>query len=167
MQEQPDIVNTIADAVLQGMVNAISSCGLEPITRAYVGFGPTPSEDCCPDLVVWATNYRLYDQSAPDTLIEAGILQHFGLAFDLSIRLGLPFFEMDGDKLTSTENIRVMSGRLNEYGRVAYLSSALTANQHSDIQPIENITFVAPTPASEFQSGGCAGFQWSITFGLL
>src|SRR5688572_24547242 len=90
----PTLPNQLAHLALEGIVGAIAEAGLPAIKRAYVGIGPIPAEDCCPDIVVWITNIRLWDGSAPDTLVENRVLAHWGIAFDINARVGDCFWEL-------------------------------------------------------------------------
>lgn len=159
----PNLSNLLAQTALDGIVGAIAKAGLTPIKRAYVGVGPVPAEDCCPDIVVWVSNIRLWDGNAPDTLTEGRILEHFGIAFDINARIGDCFWELTGGTATkkpvpeTPKRISAMSNPIHQYGTAAYLGAV---NALGNL-PACNVS-VHPQPANPYQDGGCAGFIFTI-----
>lgn len=159
----PNLFNSVALVILEGMEAQIQASGLKMIKRSYHGFGPIPSEDCCPDLVVWISNIRLWDSDAPDTLQENRILKHFGIAFDVNVRIGECFFEVDSKgELIHTADVMKMSGAINKYAHAAYLGSV-----NSLLNLLQCGVNVTPGSAFPFQEGGCAGFTWAITVSVI
>lgn len=160
----PTTPNQLAQVVLNGITGAIAGAGLPVIKRAYVGVGPVPAEDCCPDIVVWITNIRLWDGSAPDTLTENRTLNHWGVAFDINARVGDCFWELvpGTDKPDTPANITKMSAPINTYGTASFLG-AVQALEALDICNVS----IHPRTADPYQDGGCAGFQFIIGVGII
>jgi hypothetical protein len=156
----PTLSTLLAQTALDGIVGAIAGQPrLKKIDRAYVGIGPVPAEDCCPDIVVWVSNIRLWDGAAPDTLIEGRVLTHWGIAFDINARVGDCFWELDPKTNVPypANKITEMAGPINAYGTAAYLG-AITALGQYDACNVD----VHPQPANPYQDGGCAGFLFTI-----
>lgn len=155
----PKLPDQLAHVMLDGIVGAIAKGGLTKIDRAYVGVGPVPAEDCCPDIVVWVSNIRLWDGSAPDTLTEGRILEHFGIAFDLNARIGDCFWELDPktNQPFPKAKINKLSAPINSYGSAAFLGAVQALGE----LPACNVD-VHPGSANPYQEGGCAGFTFTI-----
>lgn len=165
--ENPHLFGLVAGKLLDGIEKGLSRNGLKPIKRTYVGMGPVPSEDCCPDLVAWITNVRIFDQQAPDTLAENRVLIHFGMAFDINIRIGECFFEVDPENpkaLVAPKQIEQWANVINDYGQVAYWEGLKAMLHDPDLQCGTSIT---PGYMNPYQGGGCGGFQFAITVGVL
>jgi hypothetical protein len=160
----PKVLNLLANTALDGITAAIAENNLPKIKRSYVGVGPIPAEDCCPDLVAWITNIRLWDQASPDTLIENRVLVHFGLAFNINIRIGDCFWELDPKTMNPypPDEITKMSDRINQYGVTAYLA-AITALHDLGACNLG----VHPLSADPYQDGGCGGFTFAIGVSLI
>lgn len=155
----PNLSNVLAQVALDGITGAIAGASLPAIKRAYVGVGPVPAEDCCPDIVVWVSNIRLWDSNAPDTLGENRVMIHWGIAFDINARVGDCFWELDPttNKPFPAEEISKLSGPINKYGTAAYLG-AISALGQLDACNVD----VHPQPANPYQDGGCGGFIFTI-----
>lgn len=155
----PRLPDQIAHVALDGIVGAIAEAGLAKIKRAYVGVGPIPAEDCCPDIVVWVSNLRLWDGNAPDTLTENRVLQHWGIAFNINVRIGDCFWELapGTDKPLPPNEISAMSNKINDYGAAAFLGAIKAIGE----LPACNVD-VHPQNADPYQDGGCAGFLFTI-----
>lgn len=155
----PTVPQYVAEIALEGIKAALAANGLTAIKRAYVGVGPVPAEDCCPDIVVWITNIRLWDGNAPDTLTENRVLDHFGLAFNVNARIGDCFWELDPatNKPFPHTEISKMSKKINDYGTAAYLGTiqALGEMDHCNVS-------VHPVTADPYQDGGCGGFIFTV-----
>lgn len=161
----PKLPNQLAQVALDGIVGAIAGAGLTQIKRAYVGVGPVPAEDCCPDIVVWISNIRLWDGVAPDTLTENRVLEHgWGVAFNINARIGDCFWELvpGTTRPEPAANITQMSESINAYGFAGFLGAvqALSALDTCNAS-------VHPQNADPFQDGGCAGFIFTIGVGVI
>lgn len=166
MQCGINVANDLAETLLQGMEAAISTAGLSAISRSHQSVGPIPAEDCCPDLVVWLSNIRIYDAASPDTLNENRVLIHYGLAFDINVRIGLCFLEsIDNGDPMPTGDIHDQSVQINQYALAAYVGGLQSVMDYRDI--VECDLNIRPNPADPYNSGGCAGFTWTITFSLI
>lgn len=162
----PGLPDQVANEVLIGVQNKIKASGLKAIPRAYVGVGPIPAEDCCPDLVVWVSNFRLWDSAVPDTLQEGRVLSHYGVAFNVSVRVGDCYWELipteKSFKPDTPANISKKSSQINRYGYAAFLGAieAMTALGQCDLS-------FTPYQSDPFQQGGCAGFTFSFAVSII
>lgn len=163
----PNIGNEIGELVLSRIQAALQHRELPTITRNYIGMGPVPAEDCCPDLVGWVTNLRLWDGISPDSLRENRVVHGlFGISFDFNVRLGLCYLEGDGEGAFDSATIDAQSQNLNKYGFVAYLAAVdaftdFTYNCGGD-RPCE--IDVLPQPMFPYNQGACAG--WNMVFSI-
>lgn len=159
----PTLPDQIAKMVLDGVESAIAAAGLKKMPRAYVGVGPVPAQDCCPDLVVWVSNIRLWDSNSPDTLQENRVLAHFGVAFDINVRIGDCFFEVDDKgKPFPPAQISKMSSKVNQYGYAMFLGVVAT------IQDLANCGLnISPRNADPYNDGACAGFQSAFSVSVI
>lgn len=162
----PNVTNEIAALVLQGVKDAIAAAGLKAFPRAYIGIGPIPSQDCCPDLVVWISNIRLNDSNVPDTLRENRLLGLFGVAFNVNVRVGECFFEITGTEskpeLVASNKITKMASLINQYGYAAFMGAIRTL-----LDLDECGLSVTPYNSDPYQMGLCAGFQFSFAVSLV
>ena len=159
-----NLFNLVGEAVVDSIGARYLSDGLVAISRAYIGMGPVPSEDCCPDLVVWISNVTVFDATPPSGLREGELGTHWGLAFDVNVRVGLCFFEWVDGNPAPPEDITAMAEELNRYGHSTYIGALLVKSQSGMGDCAISLT---PQPMFPFQSGGCAGWQFAITVGTL
>jgi hypothetical protein len=162
----PELFQLVAGKILEGVTTGFANAGLSPIKRRYVGLGPVPSEDCCPDLVAWISNVRVFDELPPDGLREARILSHYGIAFDVNIRVGDCYFEVNPDnprEIVSAEQLERWSDKINSYGQIAFVAGIQALVGDPDMQCGTSIT---PGVMNPYQEGGCAGFSFAITVGV-
>lgn len=160
----PDVGNQVANKIIEAIEAGWGLDGLQKINRSYVGMGPVPSEDCCPDLVVWLSNVRMFDADQ-DTLREGRILKHYGIAFDINVRIGLCFFEMDnGGELVELSQVQGWAEEINRYGMSAYQRAVSGLMDDPQLQCSFSIT---PQPMYPFQDGGCAGYTFAIGIGVV
>ena len=165
----PDIGNQLLDVVLGNIQMQLVQQGLKKFERNFIGMGPVPAEDCCPDLVGWISNLRLWDAASPDQLRENRVLQNtFGIAFDLNIRIGLCYLEGD-IKAYDSKFITTESKELNRYGFVAYLAAvhALTEFTYNCGNSGECEIDVLPQSMFPYNTGGCAGWNFVATVAVL
>jgi hypothetical protein len=159
----PELPDRIAHEVLESVKIAVTAAGLKAVPRAYVSVGPVPAEDCCPDLVVWVSNIRLWDSNSPDTLQESRVLAHFGVAFDINVRIGDCFFEVNDKGVPfPPAQIGKMSTKINQYGYAMFLGvvNAITALSQCGLN-------VSPRNADPYNDGACAGFQASFSVSVI
>lgn len=166
----PSLPNQIADIVISNIQTELVAHGLKKIARNYIGMGPVPAEDCCPDLVGWVSNVRLWDANSPDGLRENRVLANmFGIAWDFNIRLGLCFLEGDADGAFDSKKISDQGREINKYGMTAYIAA---------VHSLSEFTYncgngggceidLLPQPMSPYNTGGCAGWNMIFTIGVL
>lgn len=165
MQCDINVFNDVAQILLEGIETGITEAGLPQISRAYIATGPIPAEDCCPDLVVWVSNIRFYDVASPDSLQENRLLEHFGMAFDLNVRLGLCYIESDeSGQPSSADVLHNWSQEINRYSHTAYLRGVQALHTNTELDCIASIS---PRAAEPYNLGGCAGISYSVSVGIL
>jgi hypothetical protein len=158
----PDVYNNVIDVFSASIANRYAEDGLDAIGRTFIGMGPIPAEDCCPDLVYWVSNVRPYDATPPDGLRENALGVHWGIAFDVNVRVGQCYLEGDDKGAFPAATITGYSEILNRYGHSTYMG-ALTAMDDFGTCDV----LLTPQAMYPFQSGGCAGWQFAITVAVL
>lgn len=162
----PLIFHVVGQSILDSLAKFVSEEGIEPPARRWVGFS-NPPEDCCPDLVVWADNLRLWDGASFDSgLRENRLMCNNVWAVDYSIRFGLCYFDVDND------------GQLIDSGTLSMWAADLYHISHAMLKWLQQIragvipelpisrSDVKPSPITSYNSGGCAGWQITLTVGL-
>lgn len=168
MRFDPDLFNSVSKTLIEGISVGYKSANLKIPTIRYLGMGPVPAEYCCPDLVVWVTNVRPWDSASPDTLVENRILIHWGLAFDLNVRIGECYLEMtDKGGTKESADITEQTKVLNKYGIVTYESAINSLMATGACGASDCNMSVTPLPMSPYNEGGCAGWNMVFTVAIL
>lgn len=160
-----DVFNTVGEQVRSGIVNALAEAGLS-VERSHLAMGPIPAEESCREVVVWISNVRIYDAASPDTLQENRVLVHFGLAFDINVRVGLCYMESagDGDPMPAA-TLDSWTREINRYGVISYLAATneLTGDR---LGPASSLS-VTPSSMEPYNLGDHAGWTFVISAALL
>lgn len=61
-----DFFMNVGQSILDSAADALACYDIDVPSRLFVGFDEPP-QDCCPELVVWLGNMRLWDGDFPDT----------------------------------------------------------------------------------------------------
>jgi hypothetical protein len=162
----PLVFHTIGESIIDSLTSWMSEHGVEPPARRWVGFS-NPPEDCCPDLVVWADNLRLWDaQSFDGGLRENRLMCNNVWALDYTIRFGVCYWEVDNE------------GHLLDLGTLSSNAVDLYHIGHSMLGWLQQIrsgiieelqpsaSDVKPSPITSYNQGGCAGWQVTLTVGV-
>lgn len=162
----PNPYHVLAVRYLKLITDSIVRVGLDVPSETGVVM-VRPSEDCCPDLKVWVDNVRPFDASFPSTLNENRMLRHFGIAFDLFIRFGQCYIESDED--AGPQDIRILQDwteQINAYINPIY-TLPLSEIASGCVEEFGECgqTFLASNLIG-YNLGGCAGYEYTITFGL-
>src|SRR5688572_9844132 len=92
-----NVFNKVGHVVLESLADVIASYGMDVPPRTFLGF-ENPPEDCCPDLVAWITNVRLWDGEFPDGRNTTNLTTcAIGWAVDVNVRLGRCYIDFDKD----------------------------------------------------------------------
>jgi hypothetical protein len=126
-----------------------------------------PAEDCCPDLKLWVDNIRPFDIAFPNTLNENRILTHFAIAFDLNVRFGMCYIESDEDgEAMDIKTLVDWTTQIEAYINPVYTFPIFEiARGCVEEFGVVGQTFL-PSNMTGYNLGGCAGFEYLITFGL-
>lgn len=160
-----DVFSTIGEQVRSGIVNALAGVGLS-VDRSHLAMGPVPAEESCREVLVWISNVRIYDAAAPDTLQENRVLVHFGLAFDINVRIGLCYIESDSDgEPTPANTLDQWTRTIHQYGVTSYLAATneLTGDR---LGPASSLS-VTPSSMEPYNLGDHAGWTFVISVALL
>lgn len=159
----PDVIYNIARSILESLVTSLSSDGIKVPQRAYVGFS-NPPEDCCPDLVVWASSPRVSDSAGFDGGFRENQLMCTGIWYaDFNVRLGDCYVDtIDGQPLDT----RTLSDMAKDKYRVAHALTRWVCRIRSEgvIPELQTLdSNVKVSALTDYNQGGCAGWQLTIT----
>lgn len=162
----PLAIHNVGQSIIDSIAQHVSEHGIDPPDKRWVGFS-NPPEQCCPDLVVWADNLRLWDGTSFDSgLRDNRLMCTARMAVDYTIRFGLCYFDIDPEgQLVNTDQLSSWAADLNHIG-YALLSwvRAIRSGVIAELQP--NDADVKPSPITSYNMGGCAGWQVTLTVGL-
>lgn len=160
-----DFFLNIATSVLESCAAALDCNGLEVPNRLYVGFD-RPPQDCCPELTAWVGNIRPYDAGFPDSRHAGNLLCLNSWAFDITIRIGRCYVDID----TDGEPLDVET--LTDFTRVLYWdASALLFGwvgqwRAGNVSELTKCDLVNVGAMTQYHEGGCAGQEFTITVGV-
>ncbi len=162
----PDVIQNVGASILESIVTALTDCNLAVPERRFVAFCEPP-QDCCPDLVVWPTAIR------PDDLIQGqGLTRGFFLCnnmwtIDYKVRLGLCYVDTDAqNKPLPPATLDGMSAELHQYWWCVYMNWACRA-KNGLISELGQCDKFGVSEAECYAEGGCAGFEFTVTFPLI
>jgi hypothetical protein len=167
----PEIFVNVSRAVLDTIGIALTNGNRDVPRRMFVGFN-RPAEDCCPDLVAWVGNIRAYDGNSPNSgLREDRLLIYNAWAFDITIRLGRCFidFDADGGPLDG-QTIEDFSNELYRDAQVVYIGWVNQWRSSSGVCLTDELSSCTPLTVSsliDYKDGGCAGWEFTITVGVM
>lgn len=165
MQCTIDVFNDVGEQVRSAIVDALAEQSL-PVDRSFLAMGPIPAEESCKEVLVWISNTRLYDAASPDTLQENRVLVHYGMAFDVNVRIGLCYVESDNDgDAMPAATLNAWTRQINQYGVVSYL--AATNELTGDRLGPASMYSVTPSPMEPYNLGDHAGWTFTITVAIV
>jgi hypothetical protein len=162
----PLVVYNVGQSILDSLAQFISERGIQPPPRRWVGFS-NPPEDCCPDLVIWADNLRLWDGASFDSGLRENRLMCNNLwAVDYTVRLGLCYFDVDNDGQLVDSG--TLTGWAADLYHIGHAVMGWLQNIRGGVIPElqSNVSDVKPSPITSYNMGGCAGWQITLTVGL-
>ncbi len=154
----------VGTSILESAADALQCYGLDIPDRLFVGFD-RPPQDCCPELVAWIDNIRLWDGEFPDTSRGGGLLQVFGYAFDVTIRIGRCYVDYDDDGPLDTGTLTDFSGHLYADATALYMGW-LHQWRAGNVTELTKCDLGEIGPMTSYHEGGCAGWEFRITVGV-
>jgi hypothetical protein len=154
----------LGKSILDSLADALECNGLDVPGRVFVGF-ERPPQDLCPELVVWIGNIRTWDGDFPDTRSSGRLLCSNGYAFDVSVRIGRCYIDMDEDgQPLDGETLQDWAGELYRDVTALYMGwiNQWRAGNVTELSMYDLVTVGACT---QYNSGGCAGHEFTITVG--
>lgn len=163
----PNLFVKVAKSILNSVADALAQCNSDVPDCEFVGFA-RPVEDHCPDLVAWLNNVRPWDGNSMDSGLREGYLLCFNAyAFDVTIRLGRCYIDFgdDGNTLDKA-TIEDWSNSLYRDGQIMYIGwvSRFKAGQVTELGDCDPISI---GPLIDYKEGGCAGWEFTITVGVM
>lgn len=161
----PDMFTNMATSILQSVVDALECNNIEVPARLYVGFD-RPPQDCCPELTAWLGNIRTWDADFADAR-RAGNLQCYnGYAFDITIRIGRCYVDYDENGPMDTTTISDWTRILNQDASALYFGW-ISEWRAGNVTELESCDLVNVGAMIAYHEGGCAGWEFTITVGVL
>lgn len=161
------VFERVARAVIDSISDALTYHNLDVPERRFVGFS-RPAEDACPDLVAWVSNIRPWDQNFPDGRANTTLNNFFnGWAFDVNVRLGVCVIDFDGNgQPLDGELLEEWSSTLYHYAHTMYVDwvHRWRAGQVNELSECDYVDVGACT---DYKEGGCGGWEFRITVGVL
>lgn len=160
-----DFFMNVGNSILAGAVAALECYEIDVPERAFVGFDEPP-QDCCPELVCWLGNVRLWDGDFPDTRLTTDLKMHFGYAVDCTVRIGRCYIDVDehgnpidADTLSDWTSAIYADATALYVGMLhQWQAGAITELSACDLLTVGALT--------QYNDGGCAGHQFTITVGV-
>ena len=154
----------VGTSILNSAIDALECYELDVPSRAFVGFDEPP-QDCCPELVVWLGNMRLWDGDFPDTRSNTRLLHHWGYAFDATIRIGRCYVDVDehGNPIDATV--------LADWNQLLYADATalyvgwLGQWNAGNVTELDSCDLLTVGALTQYNDGGCAGHQFTVTVG--
>lgn len=155
----------IGQSILDAVVLALECYDLDVPDRVFVGFDEPP-QDCCPELVCWLGNVRTWDGEFPDTRLTTDLKMSIGYAIDCTVRIGRCYVDVD-------ENGTPMDAAiLADWTQALYAdASALYFGfihqwQAGYVTELSACDLLTVGGLTQYNDGGCAGHQFTITVGV-
>lgn len=159
--------DVLAHRYLELIKTAISNADLRVPNNSGVVMVRPADDVCCDLLLLWVDNVRSFDIAFPNALNENRLLINFGVAFDVNVRFGQCYIESDEDG--EAQDVSVLSDWTTSIN--AYINPIYT-------HPLSEIVLgcveefgtsgqtLLPSNLNGFNLGGCAGYEYVVTFGL-
>lgn len=160
-----DFFTNVATSILESAIDALNCYGLDVPKRIYVGFD-RPPQDCCPELTGWVHNVRNWNGEFPDTNQVNHMICSVGYAFDVTIRIGRCYWDLDeSGKSLSNEELQAKNADLYADLSALYLGwiEQWRAGNVSELSKCDLGTVGAAQP---YREGDCAGWEFTVTVGV-
>lgn len=163
----PDLFSNVARSILDGVSSALDDCGLDVPPCDFVGFS-RPAETSCPDLVAWVTNIRPWDDNTMDGgLVEGRLLCFNAYAFDVTIRLGQCFVDFDENGNNLPPDMQEdFSSALYRYAHVMYIGF-VAKWKAGKVSALDRCDPLSISPMIDYKEGGCGGWEYTVTVGVM
>lgn len=160
------VIFDTAKSVLESVADALTGCQFDVPSCRFIGFN-RPSELTCPDLVGWANNVRVWDGENMNGGLRDGYIRcHVGYAFDVTIRLGVCYVEMDENgRDIDHEVLEAWSKELYQMAHVMYVGW-VARFKSGKVSALGNCDPVDLSALTDYKEGGCAGWEFTISVGL-
>lgn len=162
-----DVFDKIGHIIIDSLADVIKSYGMDVPPRNFVGF-ETPPEDCCPDLVVWLTNIRLWDEQFADGRSTTYITNCVNAwAVDVNVRLGRCYIDFDANGQP------LDAGTLEEWSKLlnkdahALSIGWIQAFRQGQIKGLGSCDLVDMGTLTSYRQADCAGWQVTYTVGIM
>jgi len=156
----------VGESILDAIVASLRCANIEVPDRRFVGFS-RPPQDCCPELVAWIGNIRPWDGNFPEGLVEGRLLCFNSIAFDVTIRIGRCYIDSADDGLGVEPKLLADWAKwLYRDASAIYIGfiSQWRAGNVSELSACEPMTVGNLT---QYNEGGCAGHEFTVTVGIL
>lgn len=164
-----NIFLNLGRSILDSVADTLACNSLDVPERRYVGFD-RPPQDCCPELVAWVSNIRVWDGLPMDGRQSGELICVNGWAFDVTMRIGRCYIDIDVDangfKPMSVSGIEEASEPLYKDAAAMYFGfiAAWKAGNITELTVCDAVNVSAMSP---YHEGGCAGWEFTISVGVI
>lgn len=155
----------VGQSILDSAVDALECYGLDVPERVFVGFDDPP-QDCCPELVVWLGNLRVWDGDFPDSRATTDLRHHWGYAFDATIRIGRCYVDVDEQGNPIDADVLADWNQALYADATALYMGWLGQWIAGNVSELVSCDLITPGPLTQYNDGGCAGHQFTVTVGM-
>lgn len=156
----------VGQSILDSAIAALECYELDVPARAFVGFDEPP-QDCCPELVVWLGNVRTWDGDFPETRLSTNLQMHWGYAFDVTVRIGRCYVDVNEDGTPIDALILADWNQALYADATALYFGWLHQWSAEQVSELDKCDLVNVGTLSQYNDGGCAGHQFTISVGML
>lgn len=157
-------------SILDSVAAVLACNSINVPARKYVGFD-RPPQDCCPELVAWLSNIRTWDSTPMDGHQFNELTCVNGWAFDTTIRIGRCYIDIDigaggAFKPMAVADLELAAAPLYKDAAAMYFGW-ITSWRAGNVTELSHCDAVHVGPMSAYHEGGCAGWEFTITVGVL
>lgn len=161
-----DYFQRVGQSILDGVIASMRCKDISVPDRSFVGFS-RPPQDCCPELVAWITNIRTWDGNFPEGLREGRLLCFNSYAFDVTIRIGRCYVD------SASDGSGIDHGTLSDWASELYKDAGaiyigfIQQWRAGEVSELSSCEPLAVGNMTSYNEGGCAGWEFTITTGIL
>jgi hypothetical protein len=160
-----DFFINVATSILGSAVDSLECYGLTVPPRIYVGFD-RPPQDCCPELTAWVHNLRNWNGEFPETNQENSWLCVVGYAFDVTIRIGRCYWDLEESGASMpVEDLTQLNTEMYRDLTALYMGW-IHQWRAGNVTELTKCDLGAVGAAQPYREGGCAGWEFTITVGV-
>lgn len=154
----------VGQSILDSAADALTCYDIDVPERLFVGFDEPP-QDCCPELVLWLGNVRLWDGDFPETRTTTNLQHHWGYAFDVTVRIGRCYVDVDDQGNPIDPDVLADWNQALYADGTALFVGWLSQWRAGNVSELSACDLLTVGTMTQYNEGGCAGHQFTITVG--